>query len=239
VIKAAKLLCEQLGLHFNDPDLFVTALTHRSKGTKNNERLEFLGDAVLGFVIAQKLYDTFPHASEGELSRLRASLVNQTTLANIARDHQLGDYLILGSGELKSGGYRRDSILSDALESIMGALLKDQGVAACQEWVLKLFNDKLTQLTLENWSKDPKTLLQELMQANQQELPEYRLLSMSGLAHQQTFKVECKVKILEETTVSTGISRKKAEQASAEQMLALLQKEKRQNEKLLLKGLVA
>ncbi|NOT86003.1 MAG: ribonuclease III [Methylococcaceae bacterium] len=232
MIKAAALLCVQLGLSFNDPDLFAMALTHRSKGAKNNERLEFLGDAVLGFVIAQKLYELFPNASEGELSRLRASLVNQTTLANIARDHQLGDYLILGSGELKSGGFRRDSILSDAVESIMGALLKDQGIVACQQWILKLFEEKLAQLTLENWSKDPKTLLQELMQAKQQELPEYRLLSMSGMAHQQTFKVECKVKLLQETTVSTGISRKKAEQASAEQMLALLQKEARQNEKI-------
>jgi ribonuclease-3 len=233
VIKAAKLLCEHLGLHFNDPELFEMALTHRSKGAKNNERLEFLGDAVLGFVIAQKLYDTFPQASEGELSRLRASLVNQTTLANIARDHQLGDYLLLGSGELKSGGYRRDSILSDALESIMGALVKDQGIVACQAWILTLFKDKLAQLSLESWSKDPKTLLQELMQANQQDLPEYRLLSMSGMAHQQTFQVECKIKLLKETTISTGISRKKAEQASAEQMLALLQKEKRHNAKRL------
>lgn len=232
MIKAATELCAKLGLSFNNPELFVMALTHRSKGAKNNERLEFLGDSVLGFVIAQKLYDTFPQASEGELSRLRASLVNQTTLAGIARDNQVGDYLILGSGELKSGGFRRDSILSDAVESIMGALLIDQGIVACQAWILKLFADKLAQLTLENWSKDPKTLLQELMQAHQQELPEYRLLSMSGMAHQQTFMVECRVKVLQETTISTGISRKKAEQASAEQMLALLQKEKRQNEKL-------
>ncbi|MEQ1636163.1 MAG: ribonuclease III [Methylococcales bacterium] len=232
MIKEAAVLCAQLGLHFNDPELFVMALTHRSKGAKNNERLEFLGDAVLGFVIAQKLYELFPYASEGELSRLRASLVNQTTLANIARDHHLGDYLILGSGELKSGGFRRDSILSDAVESIMGALIKDQGFEVCQQWILKVFEEKLAQLTLENWSKDPKTLLQELMQAKQQELPEYRLLSMSGMAHQQTFKVECKVKLLNETTVSTGISRKKAEQASAQQMLTLLQKELLQDEKL-------
>ncbi|MCX7089228.1 MAG: ribonuclease III [Methylococcales bacterium] len=230
MIKASELLCNQLGLQFNNPELFVMALTHRSKGAKNNERLEFLGDAVLGFVIAQKLTELFPDASEGELSRLRASLVNQTSLASIARDHQLGDYLLLGSGELKSGGYRRDSILSDALESIMGALLKDQGIMVCQTWILRLFEEKLAQLTLENWSKDPKTLLQELMQAKQQELPEYRLLSMSGLAHQQTFKVECKVKLLNETTVSTGISRKRAEQASAEQMLQLLQKDKRPSE---------
>jgi ribonuclease III len=225
VIKAPQKLCEKLGLHFNEPELFVTALTHRSKGSKNNERLEFLGDSILGFVIAYKLYELFPDADEGTLSRLRASLVNQTTLAGLARELQLGDYLVLGSGELKSGGYRRDSILSDALESIMGALLKDQGVEVCQQWILQLFTDKLQKLSLESWSKDPKTLLQELMQARQLDLPEYTLLSMSGLAHQQTFKVACKVSMIQETTVATGISRKKAEQAAAEQMLALLKKE--------------
>lgn len=226
MIKAPDILREKLGLRFHNPDLFVMALTHRSKGAKNNERLEFLGDSILGFVIANKLYELFPDASEGALSRLRASLVNQTTLAGLAREHQLGDYLLLGSGELKSGGYRRDSILSDALESIMGALLKDQGIEACQQWILRLFAQKLEQLTLENWSKDPKTLLQELMQARQLELPEYTLLSMTGLAHQQTFKVECRVALSEQTTIATGISRKKAEQAAAEQMLALLEKEK-------------
>lgn len=225
MIKAPHKLSEKLGLNFNEPDLFVTALTHRSKGSKNNERLEFLGDSVLGFVIAYKLYDLFPDADEGTLSRLRASLVNQTTLAGLAREVQLGDYLVLGSGELKSGGYRRDSILSDALESIMGALLKDQGIEACQKWILQLFAEKLQQLSLESWSKDPKTLLQELMQARQLELPEYTLLSMSGLAHQQTFKVACKVSMIKESTVATGISRKKAEQAAAELMLALLQQE--------------
>lgn len=226
MIKAPDILREKLGLHFNNPDLFVMALTHRSKGAKNNERLEFLGDSILGFVIAHKLYELFPDASEGALSRLRASLVNQTMLAGLAREHHLGDYLLLGSGELKSGGYRRDSILSDALESIMGALLKDQGIEACQQWILKLFEQKFAQLTLENWSKDPKTLLQELMQARQLDLPEYTLLSMTGLAHQQTFKVECRVALSEQTTIATGISRKKAEQAAAEQMLALLEKEK-------------
>lgn len=232
MIKAPEILREKLGLRFNNPELFVMALTHRSKGAKNNERLEFLGDSVLGFVIANKLYELFPTASEGVLSRLRASLVNQATLAGLARELHLGDYLLLGSGELKSGGYRRDSILSDALESIMGALLIDQGVGVCQQWILQLFEQKLAQLTLENWSKDSKTLLQELMQSRQLELPDYTLLSMSGLAHQQTFKVECRVALLEQTTVATGISRKKAEQAAAEQMLALLEKNKENNNKV-------
>jgi ribonuclease-3 len=225
VLKKPVVLCEKLGLTFNDAQLFTTALTHRSFHIKNNERLEFLGDAILGFVIAQKLYDNFPDASEGELSRLRASLVNETTLAELARLHKLGDYLLLGSGELKSGGFDRNSILSDAVEAIIGALFKDQGIAACQEWIARLFADKLQNLSLtSNGQKDPKTQLQERMQAKKLDLPDYKLLSMSGLAHQQSFKVQCTVSITAESCIGTGISRKKAEQAAAQQMLALLDK---------------
>ncbi len=201
------------------------ALTHRSAGANNNERLEFLGDSILGFVIAQKLYELFPDASEGILSRLRASLVNQSSLAELARHYQLGDYLLLGSGELKSGGFRRDSILSDALEAIMGALFKDQGIKACQAWIEFLFAEKLNSLSLENWQKDPKTQLQELMQSKKQILPEYTLLTMSGLAHEQMFKVKCSIPIITDTCVGTGISRKRAEQAAAELMLELLNKD--------------
>ncbi len=201
------------------------ALTHRSAGANNNERLEFLGDSILGFVIAQKLYELFPDASEGILSRLRASLVNQSSLAELARHYQLGDYLLLGSGELKSGGFRRDSILSDALEAIMGALFKDQGIKACQAWIEFLFGEKLNSLSLENWQKDPKTQLQELMQSKKQILPEYTLLTMSGLAHEQMFKVKCSIPIITDTCVGTGISRKRAEQAAAELMLELLNKD--------------
>jgi len=151
VIKKHSTLCKKLGLNFNNPEIFTMALTHRSAGANNNERLEFLGDSILGFVIAQKLYELFPDASEGILSRLRASLVNQSSLAELARHYQLGDYLLLGSGELKSGGFRRDSILSDALEAIMGALFKDQGIKACQAWIEFLFAEKLNRLSLENW----------------------------------------------------------------------------------------
>ena len=147
MIKKPEVLCKKLGLTFNNPQLFTTALTHRSANSNNNERLEFLGDSILGFVVAQKLYDLFPGASEGVLSRLRANLVNQSSLADLARKHQLGDYLLLGSGELKSGGFRRDSILSDALEAIMGALFKDQGIEACQLWVEQLFAEKLDNLS--------------------------------------------------------------------------------------------
>ena len=224
MIKKADVLCRKLGLSFNNPELFTAALTHRSANAKNNERLEFLGDSILGFVIAQKLYDLFPEASEGVLSRLRASLVNQGSLAELARQHNLGDYLLLGSGELKSGGFRRDSILSDALEAIMGALFKDQGIDASKTWIETLFNDKLNELSLDNWQKDPKTQLQELMQSKKQELPEYTLVTMSGLAHEQTFKVRCQIPVLDITCIGSGISRKKAEQAAAELMLEQLNK---------------
>jgi len=225
VIKKPAVLCKKLGLKFNNPQLFTMALTHRSASSTNNERLEFLGDSILGFVIAKKLYDLFPEASEGVLSRLRASLVNQTSLAELARKHQLGDFLLLGSGELKSGGFRRDSILSDALEAIMGALFKDQGITACQQWIELLFTEKLSQLSMDNWQKDPKTQLQELMQSKKLLLPEYTLITMSGLAHEQMFKVKCTITLIEETCIGTGISRKRAEQSAAELMLELLNKD--------------
>ncbi len=225
MIKKPEILCKKLGLTFNNPQLFSMALTHRSFSANNNERLEFLGDSILGFVIAQKLYDTFPTACEGVLSRLRASLVNESSLADLARKLQLGDYLLLGSGELKSGGFRRDSILSDALEAIMGALFKDQGIVACQQWIEELFAEQLQNLTLDNWQKDPKTQLQELMQAKKIELPDYTLITMSGLAHEQTFKVKCTIPLIKDSVIGTGISRKKAEQSAAERMLELLNKD--------------
>lgn len=226
MIRKSDVLAKKLELSFDRPQLFVMALTHRSVGSKNNERLEYLGDSILGFVIAHKLYDMFPGASEGDLSRLRASLVNQTSLAELAREHHLGDYLILGSGELKSGGFRRDSILSDALEAIMGALLKDQGVDICSEWILSLFANKLAKLDLNNWSKDPKTQLQEFLQSRKVELPVYKLVKTSGSAHAQVFSVQCTTIFLDESCTGTGVSRKKAEQAAAEKMLEIIRKKK-------------
>lgn len=223
MIKKPEILARKLGLDFNNPQLFTTALTHRSMGAGNNERLEYLGDSVLGYVIAQQLFELFPAAEEGVLSRLRASLVNQTSLAELARQHNLGDYLILGSGELKSGGFRRDSILSDALEAIMGALLLDQGIAVCRQWILGLFTEKLAQLKADSWNKDPKTRLQEMMQARRKELPVYELLSMTGADHSQIFEVKCRVPVCTEPSIGVGISRKRAEQAAAEKMLIILQ----------------
>lgn len=225
MIKNPEELSKKLGLSFNNPQFFTTALTHRSASSNNNERLEFLGDSILGFVIAQKLYTLFPTACEGVLSRLRASLVNQGSLAELARNHQIGDYLLLGSGELKSGGFRRDSILSDAVEAIIGALYNDQGMDVCQQWILQLFAKKLQSLSLENWQKDPKTQLQELMQSQKLELPEYTVLTMSGLSHEQMFKVKCTTTLMAEPCIGTGNSRKKAEQSAAELMLELLDKD--------------
>lgn len=211
-------------LQFNDLGLLEAALTHRSAGARNNERLEFLGDAILGFVIADKLYQKFPKASEGVLSRLRASLVNQESLAELARTLAIGDYLIMGFGELTNGGFRRDSILSDAVEAIIGSVFIDQGFARSQNWVLKIFADKIDQLTMDNWQKDPKTQLQEFMQSHRLDLPVYNLLSQSGLDHSQTFKIECRVSVVDEFTLGSGASRKKAEQVAAKSMLTILKK---------------
>ena len=228
MIRKPEVLEKNLGLAFDQSQLFILALTHRSIGAKNNERLEYLGDSVLGFVIADKLFQQFPRASEGELSRLRASLVNQSSLAELARVHNIGDYLILGSGELKSGGYRRDSILSDALEAIMGALLKDQGIQACQEWILNLFDSKLAKLDLETSQKDSKTQLQELMQARKVQLPVYDLVNMTGAAHEQTFNVKCSTVLPGiESCIGVGISRKRAEQSAAGKLLKLIKKQKK------------
>ncbi|KAF3978390.1 MAG: ribonuclease III [Methylococcales symbiont of Iophon sp. n. MRB-2018] len=222
MIRKPKILAENLGLIFNHPQIFALALTHRSMGSNNNERLEYLGDSILGFVIANKLYEMFPEADEGDLSRLRANLVNQTSLAELAKEHNIGDYLILGSGELKSGGHRRDSILSDALEAIMGALLQDQGIEASKNWILSIFANKLAALDLSSYKKDPKTELQELMQSKKIELPLYKLIKMTGEAHSQTFNIQCTTLIMNETTMGKGVSRKKAEQGSAEKMLKLI-----------------
>ena len=220
-----EVLAKKLGLKFNNPELFRRALTHRSADSRNNERLEFLGDSVLGFVIAECLYEKFSTADEGVLSRLRSILVNQTALAQLARQLNVGEYLILGSGELKSGGYRRDSILSDAVEAIMGAILKDQGMEFARTWILDKFADSIDRLSMENWQKDPKTRLQELMQGRGFDLPIYSLLSQEGQPHDQFFRVECRIQLMSLTAVGEGTSRKRAEQQAAEKMLGKLTEE--------------
>ncbi len=210
-------LCAALGYTFRQPELLEEALTHRSASTRNNERLEFLGDALLNMVIAEYLFQRYPKASEGELSRLRASLVKGETLAELARDLKLGDWLRLGLGELKSGGFRRESILSDAMEAIFGAVYLDNGLVACRDLILHLYRDCLARLASASDLKDPKTRLQEYLQARQQALPVYNVLEIRGEPHAQSFMVECVV--AESRSVALGSSRRKAEQEAARQLL--------------------
>lgn len=218
-------LSRELGHCFNDPELLESALTHRSAGSGNNERLEFLGDAVLSFVISGELFSRFPQADEGSLSRLRAALVKGETLAKLARAVHLGDYLRLGAGELKSGGFRRESILADALEALIGAVYIDAGIDAARSLVMQLFAPRLAEAKPEAAQKDPKTRLQEFLQSRHMPLPEYEVVSVEGDAHAQTFVVECRIDILPEPVRGIGGSRRKAEQSAAEQALVTLDHE--------------
>jgi len=211
------------GFRFTDPDLLQSALTHRSAGSRHNERLEFLGDALLNFVIAEELFRRAGESDEGDLSRLRASLVKGATLAALARDAQLGDRLKLGSGELKSGGYRRESILADALEALLGALLLDGGTAAASNAIRRLYRKRLENLPRPSELKDPKTRLQELLQARGLGLPEYTVEDVRGAAHNQRFTVRCRVAALQREVAGLGTSRRKAEQAAASGMLTSLE----------------
>ncbi len=218
-------LYRALGHRFSAPDLVTCALTHRSAGNCNNERLEFLGDAVLGFVIAEALYRSFPEANEGQLSRLRASLVKRDSLADVARGLGLGDYLVLGSGELKSGGQARDSILADALEAIFGAVFLDGELDICRRVILSVFRQRLDAVSLRSMNKDPKTRLQEYLQSRRLPLPDYQVLEISGVAHAQAFKVKCEIEGLDESIWGTGSSRRRAEQDAADQALRRLRHE--------------
>jgi len=216
-------LCRRIGYAFKDPHLLILALTHRSvSGSQNNERLEFLGDSILNFLIAEALYEKFEHAKEGKLSRLRAKLVKEETLARLARKFELGDCLVLGSGELKSGGFRRDSILSDALEAIIGAIYHDGGMDICKNVVLVWFDSFLENISMDDHQKDPKTRLQELLQSKREALPVYQVESVEGEAHNQIFVVSCRVEGLSTVAVGKGGSRRQAEQLAAEKILAEL-----------------
>ncbi len=217
----ATRLCAALGYTFQQPELLEEALTHRSASVCNNERLEFLGDALLSLVIAECLFQRYPKASEGELSRLRASLVKGETLAELARHLNLGEVLRLGQGELKSGGSQRESILSDALEAIFGAAYLDGGLTACRTLILHLYRERLEELSSASELKDPKTRLQEYQQARQQPLPIYNVLEIRGEPHAQSFRVECAV--AEFRAVAVGNSRRKAEQEAARQVLEQMQ----------------
>jgi ribonuclease-3 len=196
-------------------DNFVRAITHRSADGKHNERLEFLGDSVLGLIITTELYRRIPRASEGYLSRLRASLVNEGALAHLAAGLGLGDFLRLGQGELKSGGFRRKSILADALEALIGCIYLEQGLAEAERFVLRIYQEMLSQLPTEDDLKDPKSRLQEYLQSRGYDLPNYQLIHVDGEAHRQTFTAECKIPALDITTLGISSSRRKAEQDAA------------------------
>ena len=213
--KPADGLCERLGHQFSDAGLLRLALTHRSLGERNNERLEFLGDAVLGFVVADLLYCAHPGASEGELTRWRASLVRRESLAAIARELHLGEVLRLGTGELKSGGRDRDSILANGLEAVLGALLLDGGVQACQEAIRVIYAQRIEGIARSGILKDAKTRLQEILQARGLQLPVYEVESIEGEAHKQHFTVCCQVDTIEGNVHGTGSSRRRAEQSAA------------------------
>lgn len=196
-------------------DTFVRAITHRSADGKHNERMEFLGDSVLGLIITTELYKRIPRASEGYLSRLRASLVNENALAQLATDLAIGDFLRLGPGELKSGGFRRKSILADAFEALIGCIYLEQGLDAARQFVLAAYGNRLEHLPSEHDLKDPKSRLQEFLQSRNHALPEYNLLDVQGEAHKQTFTAECVIPAFGIRTQGIANSRRKAEQEAA------------------------
>jgi len=215
-------LARALDYSFRSSDLMEQALTHRSAAGLNNERLEYLGDALLDFFVAEALYFRFEEADEGQLSRLRAGMVKKESLAAVARSLNLGDYLRLGAGELRSGGHARDSILADATEAVLAAVYLDGGMEAAKRVVLRLFNPKLDEIDPEQALKDPKTRLQEYLQAYKHPLPEYGILEVGGSQHAQRFKVFCRVLALARESLGTGTSRRRAEQQAARNMLAEL-----------------
>ncbi|HLV28581.1 MAG TPA: ribonuclease III [Burkholderiaceae bacterium] len=211
-----------LDYRFTNRKLLVQALTHRSHDSDHNERLEFLGDSVLNFVVASLLFERFPLTDEGDLSRMRASLVRQATLADIANQLPLSDYLRLGEGELKSGGFRRPSILSDALEAIFGAVYIDGGFEPARHVIARLYEELLAKVDPRSQGKDAKTLLQERLQALRFDLPLYTVVATHGAAHDQLFEVACEVPRLEIRVQAAGTSRRAAEQAAAQMALERL-----------------
>jgi len=211
-----------LAYDFIDPKYLQLALTHRSHSSENYERLEFLGDAVLGLVIGAALYTRFPKADEGQLSRLRASLVRKETLAELGHELHMGSYLQLGLGEMRSGGQQRGSILADVVESILGAIYLDGGFKSASEFVHRLYRSRLQNLGADALQKDPKTRLQEYLQSHNQALPQYAIDQVDGKQHKQSFNVVCRLEKPEMQASGKGSSRRKAEQASAAAILSQL-----------------
>jgi ribonuclease III len=221
-VSSTARLEKALGHAFKQPKLLNQALTHRSHSSPHNERLEFLGDSVLNCAVATLLYQGFPALKEGELSRLRASLVRQETLADIATGLALGDVLSLGEGELKSGGFRRPSILADALEALVGAIYLDGGFSAAEQTIEILYRQRIEQIDPHDAGKDAKTALQELLQARRLPVPQYHLLATRGDAHAQEFEVSCVVPAVDLSVTGRGISRRGAEQQAAQAALEKL-----------------
>lgn len=209
-------LCQQIGHQFSQPQLLQRALTHRSHSTAHYERLEFLGDSVLSCVIAKYLYEHHPELPEGDLSRLRSNLVNQHTLSALASSLNLGGLLLLGDGERKSAGFRRPSILADAMEALFGAVFLDAGFAAAEQVVVRLYVPYIAQMDAQSLGKDAKTQLQEYLQARKLALPKYTVVDTQGEAHEQLFIVECEIAQLKIMMRGAGSSRRIAEQAAAE-----------------------
>ena len=222
-----KRLGKNIGYKFSDEALFKQSLTHRSAATKHNERLEFLGDSILSLIISNALYRQFPKVNEGDLSRMRATLVCGKMLAEIGREFNLSDCLILGPGELKSGGFRRDSIISDAVEAIIGAIFLDSGIEKVSDVVLFWFETRLQTIKPGISQKDPKTRLQEYLQSRKQALPVYDVLNVTGQAHNQRFTLSCSVGD-DLNEIGEGTTRRNAEQLAAEKILTRLLKDKQQ-----------
>lgn len=216
-------LSRRIGYSFTKPAYLKQALSHCSVGSENNERFEFLGDSILSFVIANALFTQFPEQSEGQLSRLRSFLVKGDTLAELGKELELGDYLLLGQGELRSGGHRRASIQADALEAIFAAVYLDGGFEAAKTVILQLYRSRLDDPNLNDCLKDAKTQLQEFLQAGKYALPTYKLTKVEGDEHDQIFYVTCNVKGIKESTHGQGPNRRKAEQIAAQLMLEHMQ----------------
>lgn len=222
-------LSKNIGYCFKEPNLLIQAITHRSAKGIHNERLEFLGDSILGFVIAEALFEKFPKHDEGDLTRMRSTLVKGVTLAEVARSFQLGEYLILGPGELKSGGHRRESILEDAIEAIIGAVYLDSNISVCKTLILSWFADRLETIKPGYEQKDPKTRLQEYLQGRKIPLPLYDVIDTSGQSHNQQFTVRCSTQVIDHEVIAKGTSRRKAEQEAAEQVLAFIEAKRTNN----------
>lgn len=217
-------LQKRLGYQFSDPELLILALSHRSVSSENNERLEFLGDSILGLVVTDFLYREFPQAREGDLSRMRSHIVRGESLAEVAKQLALGPDLLLGSGEMKSGGHRRDSILGDTVEALIGAVYLDRGIEAAREIITAWFKSFFDSALQVQPVKDAKTALQEWLQHRNKPLPDYQLVGTGGEAHSRLFTVSCKIAAVETAMTATASSRRRAEQMVAEQLLKEVEK---------------